>query len=70
MTNREYINTLADEYAKVRYIAELARQHPDYDSLPKYRQRELVKQIMDAEVPFPVTQDLKGQEIEDIGIDR
>lgn len=52
MTNREYIETIKDEFEKMRYIAELAREYPEYEKLPYYKRKEIVKKIMDQEVIF------------------
>lgn len=57
MTYREYIQSIDDELVKMRVIAELARDYPEYDKLPRWRQKEICKRILDAEIPITV---LKG----------
>lgn len=52
MTNREYIATITDEFEKLRYIAELAREYPEYEKLPYYKRKEIVNKIMEQEVTF------------------
>ena len=50
MTNREYIASITDEFEKLRYIAELARQYPEYEKLPTWKRQDILKKILDAEV--------------------
>ena len=50
MTYREYIQSIDDELVKMRVIAELARDYPEYDKLPRWRQKEICKRILDAEI--------------------
>ena len=50
MTNRDYIATITDEFEKFRYIVELARQYPEYDSCSYIQKRRIVKEILDEEV--------------------
>ena len=50
MTNREYIASITDEFEKLRYIAELARQYPEYEKLPAWKRHDILKRILDAEV--------------------
>lgn len=50
MTNREYIASITDEYEKIRYVAELAREYPEYEKLPTWKRQDILKKILDAEV--------------------
>lgn len=50
MTNREYIASITDEYEQLRYIAELARQYPEYEKVLTWKRQDILKKILDAEV--------------------
>ena len=51
MTYRNYLQTTTDdEFVKARVIAEVARQYPEYDKLPRHKQLELCHKILDTEM--------------------
>jgi hypothetical protein len=51
MTYRNYLQTTTDdEFVKTRVIAEVARQYPEYDKLPRHKQLELCRKILDTEM--------------------
>lgn len=51
MTYRQYLETCADEFEKTIIIANLARKCPNYDSYSPRRKKEVLKEILDAEMP-------------------
>ena len=51
MTYRQYLASCNDEYEKTIIIANLARKHPNYDSYSARRKREVLKELLDSEMP-------------------
>ena len=35
---------------KMRILAEIARDYPEYENLPRFRQKEMLQKILDSEV--------------------
>ena len=52
MKVRDLLATLkdTDELLKMRIIAEIARDYPEYKNLPRFRQKEMLQKILDSEV--------------------
>ena len=51
MTYRQYLETCNDEFERTVIIANLARKHPNYDSYSPRRKAEVLKELLDAEMP-------------------
>ena len=51
MTYRQYIETCKDEFERAVIIVNLARKHPKYDSYSSRRKVEVLKELLDAEIP-------------------
>ena len=51
MTYRQYLKTCNDEFEKIVIIANLARKHPNYDSYSARRKKEVLKELLDSEMP-------------------
>ena len=51
MTYRQYLETCGDEFERTVIIANLARKHPNYDSYSPRRKAEVLKELLDAEMP-------------------
>lgn len=51
MTYRQYLETCNDEFEKTVIIANLARKHPNYDSYSARRKKEVLKELLDSEMP-------------------
>lgn len=52
MKVRELLESIkdTDELLKMRILAEIARDYPEYENLPRYKQKELLQKILDSEV--------------------
>ena len=52
MKVRDLLATLqdTDELLKMRILAEIARDYPEYENLPRFRQKEMLQKILDSEV--------------------
>lgn len=52
MKVRDLLATMmeTDNFLKMRIIAEIARDYPEYENLPRYRQKEMLQKILDSEV--------------------
>lgn len=51
MTYGQYLETCDDEFERIVIIANLARKHPNYDSYSPRRKAEVLKELLDAEMP-------------------
>ena len=51
MTYRQYLETCDDEFERTIITANLARKHPNYDSYSPRRKSEVLKELLDAEMP-------------------
>ena len=51
MTYRQYLENCSDEFERTIIIANLARKHPNYDSYSTRRQKEVLKELLDSEMP-------------------
>lgn len=51
MTYRQYLETCDDEFESTIIIANLARKHPNYDSYSARRKKEVLKELLDSEMP-------------------
>ena len=51
MTYREYLEDCNDEFERTIILANLARKHPNYDSYSTRRKKEVLKELLDAEIP-------------------
>ena len=51
MTYKQYLENCSDEFEKVIIIANLARKHPNYDSYSARRKKEVLKELLDSEIP-------------------
>lgn len=53
MTYRQYLENCTDEFEKIIVIMNLARRypHPNYDSYSTRRKREVLKGLLDFEMP-------------------
>ena len=51
MTYRQYLETCNDEFEKKIIITNLARKHPKYDSYSARRKKEVLKELLDSEMP-------------------
>ena len=59
MTYRQYLDACDDEFERTIIIANLARKHPDYDSYSSRRKAEVLKELLDAEIPMSEREDRK-----------
>lgn len=57
MTYRQYLETCNDEFEKIVIIANLARKHPNYDSYSARRKKEVLKELLDSEMPRVESED-------------
>lgn len=57
MTYRQYLKTCNDEFEKTIIIANLARKHPNYDSYSARRKKEVLKELLDSEMPRVESED-------------
>lgn len=55
MTYREYLSD-CDEFEKTIIIANLARQHPNYDSYTYPTRNRVLKELLDSEMPLPTNE--------------
>lgn len=51
MTYRQYLDTCGDEFERAVIIINLARKYPNYDSYSSRRKAEVLKELLDAEIP-------------------
>lgn len=51
MTYRQYIEACKDEFERTVIIVNLARKYPKYDSYSSRRKAEVLKELLDAEIP-------------------
>lgn len=51
MTYRQYLENCSDEFEKAIIIINLARRYPNYDSYSTRRKREVLKELLDFEMP-------------------
>lgn len=51
MTYRQYLETCNDEFEKAIIIANLARKHPNYNNYSARRKKEVLKELLDSEMP-------------------
>ena len=51
MTYRQYLETCNDECEKTIIIVNLARKHPNYDNYSARRKKEVLKELLDSEMP-------------------
>ena len=51
MTYKQYLENCTDEFEKAIIITNLARKHPNYDSYSTRRKREVLKELLDFEMP-------------------
>lgn len=52
MTYRQYLENCTDEFEKIIIIANLARKHPNYDNYSTRRKKEVLKELLDCEMPI------------------
>lgn len=57
MTYRQYLETCDDEFERTIIIANLARKHPNYDSYSERRKAEVLKELLDSEMPKAESED-------------
>lgn len=51
MTYRQYLENFSDEFERTIIMANLARKHPNYDSYSLIRKKEVLKELLDVEMP-------------------
>lgn len=51
MTYRQYLENCTDEFEKAIIITNLARKHPNYDNYSTRRKREVLKELLNSEMP-------------------
>lgn len=51
MTYKQYLENCSDEFEKAIIIINLARRHPNYDNYSTRRKREVLKELLDSEMP-------------------
>lgn len=51
MTYRQYLEICDDEFERTIIVANLARRYPNYDSYSLTRKKEVLKELLDAEMP-------------------
>lgn len=51
MTYRQYLENCSDEFEKTIIITNLARKHPNYDSYSARKKKEVLKELLDSEMP-------------------
>ena len=52
MTYRQYLEICDTELERAIITVNLARKHPNYDSYSPRRKAEVVKELLDAEIPM------------------
>ena len=57
MTYRQSLETCNDEFEKAIIIANLARKHPKYDYYSARRKKEVLKELLDSEIPQVESED-------------
>lgn len=50
MTYRQYLEVCENEFEKMIVIANLARKHPNYENYSRTRKKEVLKELLDAEM--------------------
>lgn len=51
MTYRQYLENCSNEFEKAIIIINLARKHPNYDNYSTRRKKEVLKELLDFEMP-------------------
>lgn len=51
MTYRQYLENCTDEFEKAIIITNLARKHPNYDNYSTRIKREVLKELLNSEMP-------------------
>lgn len=51
MTYKQYLENCNDEFEKAIIIINLARKHPNYDNCSTRRKKEVLKELLDSEMP-------------------
>lgn len=51
MTYKQYLENCSDEFEKAIIIINLARKYPNYDSYSTRRKKEVLKELLDSEMP-------------------
>lgn len=51
MTYKQYLENCSDEFEKTIIIINLARKYPNYDSYSTRRKKEILKELLDFEMP-------------------
>lgn len=54
MTYRQYLENCSDEFEKTIIITNLARKHPNYDGYSARRKKEVLKELLDSEMPMEI----------------
>ena len=62
MTYRQYLENCSNEFERTIIIANLARKHPNYDSYSAKRQKEVLKELLDSEMPRTVIEPQESEE--------
>lgn len=52
MTYKQYLENCSDEFEKAIIITNLARKYPKYDSYSTRRKKEVLKELLDSEMPI------------------
>lgn len=52
MTYKQYLENCSDEFEKAIIIINLARKYPNYDSYSTRRKKEVLKELLDSEMPI------------------
>jgi hypothetical protein len=52
MTYKQYLENCSDEFEKAIIIINLARKYPNYDSYSTRRKKEVLKELLDSEMPM------------------
>lgn len=51
MTYKQYLENCSDEFEKAIIIINLARKYSNYDSYSTRRKKEVLKELLDSEMP-------------------
>lgn len=51
MTYKQYLENCSDEFERTIIITNLARKYPNYDSYSVRRKKEVLKELLDSEMP-------------------
>ena len=57
MTYRQYIKNCNNEFESAVIIMNLARKHPKYDYYSARRKKEVLKELLDSEIPQVESED-------------